>query len=202
MFNSNTHTIYYNKAKRDRSPACHLSSFRIAPKKAQCASNPGNLGTESIPTNNPSIFNNQISLCVTLFRIWRSRESIHFHKKYPRSRSYVSRLDMFIPLECTCSEMVYLSVYRLCARLDSSTCRRELISLVHRTLSPLHWFLLDIIFYDASSDMHWKNVTCLDRYDSKMLCVGGTKPNLCFLYWNADVDTLIWIFLLNKFRWG
>ncbi|GBP30536.1 hypothetical protein EVAR_94716_1 [Eumeta japonica] len=33
--------------------------------------NPGNLAVRSIPTNYPSIFNNQISLCVTLFLLYR-----------------------------------------------------------------------------------------------------------------------------------
>lgn len=112
------HTIYYNKTERERSSACHLSSFRISrrQKKAQCATNPGNLGTESIPTNNPSIFNNQISFCVTLFRIWRSRESIHVDKKYRCSLSCGRGICIFIPLECTCSEIVYLNWHRMCAR--------------------------------------------------------------------------------------
>lgn len=138
------HTIYYNKAEWERSSACHLSSFRIAsPKKAQCARNPGNLGTESIPTNNPSIFNNQISLCITLFRIWGSRESMHVDKKYRTSLSFRGMIRIFIPFECTCSKIVYFNArVSVCAGADRSTCRHARTLLAQQPLSPLHRFLL------------------------------------------------------------
>lgn len=57
---------------------------------------------------------------------------------------------------------------------DRDTCRRARTPLAEKPLSPLHWFLLNLIFFlILSSDVWWKNPTCFDRYKLDISCVGG-----------------------------
>lgn len=143
------HTIYYYEAERynRRSLAiCRRSESRNIEKKFNVCTNPGNLEATCIPTNDPSIFNNQISLCVTLFRIWGSRESIHRYKK--------STVPFCDPGDRYCGPLrMHVFKDRI---FGSQGCVRASLGPRHlpsparpiggSPLSPLHWFLLILLF--------------------------------------------------------